>query len=111
MSNVSTLEHRKASGKYTRRSAKSWQALGVPVTTVPGDYPTDDRETSTSFVGQEDAEVTTARYSWQKRLEELGIKPDYITRFKNSWGEIRVYTVPQRFIKLPSDGRKKCESV
>lgn len=92
-------------------SAEDWEKRGVAVVRLSGDLPPDERETGLSFFDKDKfAEVTTALYSWQKRLESLGCVPTIINTFQDSSAEIRYYArVPRRFIRLPSAGRKKVQ--
>lgn len=92
-------------------SAEDWEKRGVAVVRLSGDLPPDERETGLSFFDKDRfAEVTTALYSWQKRLESLGCVPTVINTFQDSSAEIRYYArVPRRFIRLPSAGRKKAQ--
>ena len=90
----------------TRRllQPEEWAKRGVEVTHLPGLHPPEDRETVIGFVGRERyAEITTASYVWQRRIEELGCKPVAITTFGHAGCSIRYYPrVPRKYIVMPA---------
>ena len=83
------------------------EARGVEVRRCSGPLGAEERETGVSFLEAERmAEVTTANSRWMKRIESLGHLPSVVNVFEGG-GEIRVYSIPKRLVKLPSGKGKE----
>jgi hypothetical protein len=61
-----------------------------------------ERETGVGFWDNDiTAGVRTCNQRWIKRLEQLGAVPYRVVKYERGDGELREYTVPRRWIKLP----------
>ena len=90
-----------------RRKAAVWKKMGVKAT-HDSEYKITkrERETAINFMEtHQTASVYTANTKWQNRIESLGFEPTQIDTFMDTGVDIRTYTIPVEYIKMPSRGR------